>query len=307
MNASWFFVINPVSGKSAGLACWQKVQPLLVAAEIDFKFAISEYHTHTILLVADAYKSGIRNFMGIGGDGTINEIVNGIYHDSQNASPDLCTINLLAVGTGNDWVRGQRKKLSVQNLVGRIKEHKKSVEHIGVVTLNNHSQKRFFINVAGAGIDGQVVREIEKLSKAGKGGRLVYIQGLLKALLNFKPFQLDLKLDKNQVNIGESYTAIAALGKYFGGGMIINPAHDIRENALRFTLVNKSNKLKILWHISRLFTGTIEKAPFVIVKSGEQLKLKSKTNVPVQADGEYFGNATQVEFKILPNAIEVLD
>jgi diacylglycerol kinase (ATP) len=306
MNAHWFFVINPVSGKGAGLKLWEKIQPLLLSAEIDFGFAISEYHTHAIQLVAEVHKAGIRNFIGIGGDGTINEMVNGICENQRTATEDLCTINLLPVGTGNDWVRGQREKLSVQNLVARIQKNKTEIKNLGCVALKYPPQKRYFINVAGAGIDGRVVQEIQHLSDAGEKGKMVYVQGLLKALFNFSPVEIALQVDRAEIFSTESYTAIAAIGKYFGGGMIINPEANSAQASLNFTIVKSAKKLKILAHLPKLFTGKIKSAPFVSALKGNQLQLKTNLKIPVQADGEWLGEADEISFSLLPKAIKIL-
>jgi len=306
MNANWFFVINPVSGKGAGLKLWQQLQAKLLAAEIKFDFAISEYHTHTIKLVTDAHKNGIRNFIGIGGDGTINEIVNAICNNQLDFTKDLCTVNLLPVGTGNDWVRGQREKLKVKNIVLHIQKNKTETQNIGVIELENQPQKKYFINVAGAGIDGQVVQEIQKLSDAGKKGKLIYAQGLLKALFNFETTKMEVNIDGHQIFSEHGYTAIASLGKYFGGGMIINPDASSAQESLNFTLVKSAKKLKILTHLPKLFTGKIESAPFVVAQKGSQLRLKTSVKIPIQADGEWLGEADEITLSLQSKAIKIL-
>ena len=125
MENNWYFVINPISGKGKGLTLWNQLQPLLDQASISYSFGISKYHTHTTQLIKTKYKEGVRQFIGLGGDGTVNEIINGIFADYTETPTALATLGLFPIGTGNDWVRNHQA-LTLDNIIARAYRFKKN-------------------------------------------------------------------------------------------------------------------------------------------------------------------------------------
>ncbi len=306
MNAHWFFVINPVSGKGSGLNVWQQLQPLLAKNNVLHSFAISAYHKHTLKLVAEKYEAGVRHFMGIGGDGTLNEMLNAVLGSATFKAEEACVFGLLPVGTGNDWVRGSHLKLTQNNVVEKLKAGKTLLHDVGVIETNQSTRKHFFINVAGAGLDGSVVHEIEKLNATGKKGKAVYLRGLLKALFRFKAPQCEIEVENKRIFNGKTLLMTAGKGQFFGGGMHISPQSKPANGKLDFTLVKKVSNWKTLPHLYKLFNGQIATAPFVEKQTGTFCTVQSAEALPVQADGEWVGEAKAVTFSVLPGAILIL-
>lgn len=271
---------------------------------IPFQFAVSDYHRHTEVLVSDFVQSGGRRIIGIGGDGTLNEIVNGIFITLSTAEARQCLISLFPVGTGNDWVKSQRTELNLNNLLGCIKACQKELHAVGTVTLN--SKKRYFMNVAGAGIDGNVVHEIENTNAANAKGKLSYIRGLLKGIRNYKESRSVLFLNDEHWLEKPILLAAASIGKYFGGGMKISPEASCHAKSIAFTIVEKVPNWKLFPQIYKLFTGQIGSVPFVHKKQNETLAITSDRPLPVQADGEFVGEARDIRFGLIPKGIHVL-
>lgn len=306
MKEHWFFVVNPVSGKGRGLEIWRLAQKLLDANELEYSFAISEFHTHTLLLVAEKHAAGVRHFIGIGGDGTLNEMVNAVFSAEDFLPQEKIIFGLLPVGTGNDWVRGQKEKLTLQNLIEKLRLAQSVPHDIGVITTSASTKKHFFINVAGAGLDGNVVHEIETLSKKGAKGKAIYLRGLLKALFKFQSPACTIYIDEKLVFSGRTLLLAASKGQFFGGGMHISPAIKPNSGTLDFTLVKKVNTCKILPQLPKLFTGKIGRVTFVAKQFGPNCQIQSDVLLPVQADGEWVGGAKNITFLVLPSAVHVL-
>ena len=306
MSRHWYFIINPVSGKGKGIHTWQRVQPLLEASGVSFNFGISEYHQHTLTLITEAYQKGCRNFIGIGGDGTINEIVNAIFNVQKFSISDPCTISLMPVGTGNDWVRTHPKTLTPENLISRVRAKQTTFHDVGLLQLKDTQNTRYFINVAGAGIDGSVAKELELLNKSGKKTKVSYVQSMLKALRQFDAPQTTVKADGRVIYEGKSLLVASAHGQFFGGGMHISPAAKADDGNLDITLVKKESNWVILPQLPRLFTGAIAKIPFVEKHTFTTVEMINSNAVPVQADGEYIGESTHINFSVIKRAILVL-
>ncbi len=304
MKDSWLFVVNPVAGGGKGLAFWDEVQKRLNKSQITFEHVVSGYHKHAIELVAEKYNQGVRHFMGIGGDGTLNEMVNGIFKADTFNPEAKCVIGLLPVGTGNDWVRGATDPLNIENIIARLDDSDSMAYDVGLVKLNQ--QKHYFLNVAGAGLDGQVVKEIEQLGADGKKGKVVYLKGLISALFNYTAPNFRAEVDGELLFSEKALLVAASKGAYFGGGMHISPDVLPDNGALEFTLIKKVPTWRILRELPKLFNGRIAQVPFVIKKTGKSIYVESQSPLNVQADGEYLGEAASFSVEILPAAIHVL-
>ena len=305
MSVHWYFVINPVSGKGAGLNLWEKVKTELELHAVDFSFGISEYHQHTTKLVAEKYSNGIRNFIGIGGDGTLNEIVNAIFTSQQFSLNNPSVVSMLSVGTGNDWVRSH-EKLTRHNLIKKLESFQTTPHDVGLVESSETHLHHYFINVAGVGLDGQVVQEIEKLNQSGKKGKLSYLQSLIKALTSFEAPKSRIFTDVKELYQGETLLLTASKGQYFGGGMHISPKAISNNGLLDLTIVKKDSKWVVFSQLYKLFNGKIETATFVDKGTHHQVEITTETSIPIQADGEFLGRSNHVKFSVLKQAILVL-
>ena len=269
-NPHWFFVINPVSGNKKGLTVWSSVKEKLEIAGIDFSFAISEFHKHTIQLVHEKHASGCRHFIGIGGDGTLNEMVNGLMV-SNKAQEYKSTIGLIPVGTGNDWVKSQAELFTVDSIVSKLRQNQTRIQNIGKVALGDgHSQ--YFLNIAGAGIDGAIVNELEAQNTKGRAGQWVYIKSLIKTLFTYKTPVVQIDLDSDSFYFGEAFIVAASLGKFFGSGMLLSPNAKMASDTLEFTLAKKDKLFRVFPQLHKLFNGRIEMAgDFEDLNSGDKV------------------------------------
>ena len=306
MNNHWFFIINPVSGSGNGLKLWERVKVLLDETAIDYSFGKSEYHRHTIELVKAKHQYGVRNFIGIGGDGTLNEIVNAIMISQNGKDTSKSIISQLSVGTGNDWVRNQEEQLSEFNLISKLKANKTILHDVGIVESSKPILKQYFINVAGTGLDGRVVHELEKLSVSGKKSKLAYVQSMLKSLTRFDAPESQVKVGNNQVYDGKILVVTASKGQYFGGGMHLSPNAQPNSGTLDITLVKKDSNIVVFPQLYKLFNGKIAGATFVEKFTNTMVELTTSFSIPIQADGEFVGESKHIQFSIVKHAIKVL-
>ena len=306
MNAHWFFIINPISGKGQGNGVWHKLKPLLTSSDIPFSFAVSEYHRHTLTLVAEKYAQGVRHFIGLGGDGTLNEMVNGVLSAPHYLPEAECVFGLLPVGTGNDWIKSRPEKLTVDNILEKLKNPQVLPHDVGVLTSDSFSRKSYFINVAGAGLDGRVSQELEKLSAKSAKAKAAYLRGLLKALFTFHAPNCTVRVGHNEIFNGRALVVTAAKGQFFGNGMHISPNALPANGLFDFTIVQKVPNWKIFPQLPKLFSGKLDSASFVQKREGQALEIHSEFAMPVQADGEFVGEAKAVSFQVLAEAIQVL-
>ena len=287
-----------------GVKRWQEVKSRLDKSNINYSFSQSEYHMHAIELVKIQAESGIKNFIGIGGDGTLNELLNGILQAGFNV--EEFTIGLMPIGTGNDWVRSHPSVLNLDKVIQKLSKPTFVKHDIGLIKFSNEKSEIGFMNVAGCGLDGQVVEEIEHLSAANKKGKRAYIQGLLTALRTYESSKQSLVVEGTNWMNENLLVVTAALGRYFGNGMLISPNAVCNRRKLDFTAVTKVSNWIVFPQLFKLFNGKIASASFVEKRLGQQLRVTSNVPLPIQADGEFIGRSKTIEFGLHPQQINVL-
>jgi diacylglycerol kinase family enzyme len=103
-NEKWLVILNPHAGSGRGKKDQSEIEKYLHRSEINFELKISEFPKHTIALTIEAIENGYRKLIVAGGDGTLNEAVNGIFIQTI-CPPEQITIGVIPVGTGNDWIK----------------------------------------------------------------------------------------------------------------------------------------------------------------------------------------------------------
>ena len=104
VTKSWFLIVNPSAGNTNFRKSWICIQSLLKTKEIYFSFAFTLYTKHELVLVDEAIKQGYRNFISVGGDGTLHHVVNGIMMQRYTKTSNI-KLGVIPLGTGNDWIR----------------------------------------------------------------------------------------------------------------------------------------------------------------------------------------------------------
>ena len=303
MSQHWFFIINPTSGNRKALPLWNKIQTILDKTDIQYSFEISKYHQQTIEVIAEQHQKGTRHFIGLGGDGTINEMVNGIFKSNNTDIDTPPVLGLIPVGTGNDWVKNH-EILTIENLISRLSNYQTYPHDLGFI--KTHTLKHYFINAAGAGLDGAVSQEIAAISATGKKNKLSYLTGTIKALFNFNAPETSVTIHNNKNYSNKVLLTAASIGKYFGSGMLISPTAQYNQGQLNITIVKKSPIWMILPQLYKIFNGQIGSVSFVNKYTSKSIQIKTNRPIPVQADGENLGLHNQISISILKHAIRIL-
>ena len=303
MENKWFFVINPVAGSGKGMRVWKEVSAALKNADIDFHWAVSEYAGHATAIVLEARKNGFEKFIAIGGDGTLNQVINGIF--SAN-SYSKCTFGLIAVGTGNDWVRTHKQNLNAPNIVAVLQNPSTTLVDVGGVQLDENTVWHYFINVAGIGIDGQVAEELHATSQKGKKGKLSYLHTLIRAIFKLQVVGGEVFEHNEKKYSGEVLTVTFAKGTHFGAGMHISPNAQANSGTFDVTIVKNASKLTIFSQLHKVFVGNVQEMTFVEQLETAHPKVVLETELPVQLDGEFIGRAKKLHVKVVPKSIHVI-
>jgi YegS/Rv2252/BmrU family lipid kinase len=301
----WFAIVNPNAGKGKGKKDWDQISGLLEKAGLRFFMKFTESKGHAMRLVREAVINGSRKIMTIGGDGTLNEVVNGVFIQNACASQEI-TLASIPVGTGNDWGRMFGIGTVYVNAVDIIREGRSMLHDIGVADFQDESgqKRRYFINIAGLGFESEVVRKTNYQKDRGHGGKTIYFYNLLTSLLAYRNTPAEIIIDGERKS-AEIFSINIGNGRYCGGGMRQTPDALPDDGLLDVTVINGMGKLEIIRNLNILYNGKIHSHPKVDGYRCKNLKIISEKKIWVEADGESLGH-TPAEFSILPASIRII-
>jgi diacylglycerol kinase (ATP) len=279
--------------------------PQLEAALPTMSWELSTTEEGLSHLAEQAVRAGHRHIVGVGGDGTHHEIVNGLV---AAGLPDDLVYLPLPSGSGNDWVRTLRvpRKLeqwlamlpqatTINHAVGRL-------EFCSTPSDETPDSEKYFINVAGMAYDAEVVRRAEK---SPLKRRLLYPMLTLAFLGDYSAPTVQIQWDGGQRTC-PVHTINLGLGRYSGGGMSLVPHADPTRGDFALTFAERLPIWKILVHSWRFYTDTIGKVPEVTTVHTNSITVTpTEGQLELEADGEWLGYGL-VRAEILPQKLRVV-
>jgi diacylglycerol kinase (ATP) len=296
-------IVNPAAGAGKTGKYWPDIKSVLKKVGLRFEHDITEAPGHAIELAKNAVKKGYRVVVPVGGDGTINEVVNGIY--SSGSIKDV-SMAIIGTGTGGDYIRTIGVPRDFHYACERLVNHPAkmnvdlgSVEHLR----NGQKEIRLFANFAGLGFDAEVVRATT-LKYKKMGSLPSYLAGLLTTLVGYHNQPVIMKTD-GRVEERKICTAMMNIGKYGGGSMFIAPNADIKDGLFDVVVVGDVSKPDLLVSFPRIYKGTHLTHPKISIEHAREVEIISKKGIALQADGELIGESP-ARFTILPSAMTIM-
>jgi len=291
----WQVILNPHAGGGKGAEDRTKIEQLLKKSGINFTLNLSEYPGHAIELAKELVTRGATHLMVAGGDGTLNEIVNGIFLAEQLSHHEV-TLGMIPVGTGNDWTRTFGIPDHYQKAIDIILAGKSVKQDVGEITchVDGQTSKRYFVNIAGFGFDALVAKNANELKSKGIKGIRVYIQSLGSGYFNFKSRPTKFIIDGASLEVN-LFTASIGLGKFNGGGMMQVPEANPLQGLFHITVIRKIGIWGILTNFKGLYSGKFISDRRVSTHAGKTIEISSSSPLPGESDGENLGSGA---FKI---------
>jgi len=306
---SWLVVVNPHAGSSKCSRDWPGIKKLLKQEAFNTKIIFTEHQFHAIELVkSHIEEDGFTKILVVGGDGTLNEAVNGIFKQSRYKTTDI-TLGLITVGTGNDWGRMYKMPESYQKQVKLLRKGNTFLQDVGEVGYRHSidEEKRYFINIAGMGYDALVAKKTNVMKQKGKGGALAYLINLISGLFQYKNTHLDIIADGTRLFSGNVFSLSIGICKYNGGGMMQLPDAIPDDGLFDVTVIRKTTKYRIVTNIKNLYDGSFVTMPEVEQYRGKMITITSKPpqKLYLETDGESLGHSP-LDFKVIPKAIRLI-
>lgn len=305
-DVKWFVIVNPVAGRGRGLDDFPQISKLLRDAHILCEPVFTEHKFHATELTVSAVKEGYRHIIVVGGDGTLHEVVNGLFIQ-QEVRPDEVLLAVIAIGTGNDWMRMFGVSNRYIDAVRAIRERCSFLQDVGVVSYEeaHYRQSRYMANVAGTGFDAHVVRKFSHLKKKGRKGRWLYTWCLVRQFFRYKSTGVKVWVDDRLVYNNLLFSIAIGICKFNGGGIQQLPEAVADDGMFDVSLIRPVHFWHLLFRFHYLFNGGIYRIRHILQERGSKIRIESSPEVTVEVDGELLGESP-LEFTILHRAIRVV-
>lgn len=301
-----FVVVNPNSANKRTGKIWPDIKKVLTDSIKDFETSFTSGPYTAPALTRQAIRSGFDRIISVGGDGTLNEIVNGFFENDKPLNPDAM-LGVISMGTGSDFIKtlGLPKPYpDAVRVIGRAKTTTLDAGRIKFVSHEGKETVRYFINIADAGIGGETVDRVNRTTKAF-GGFVSFLWGTVLTLITYKNKNITITLDNNKPSDAEINMLAIANCQFFGGGMHIAPKADPCDGMFDIVTIGKAGFIDFLRNSSKIYKGTHINDPMIGYTNARHVELSSKDRVLLDVDGEQPG-MLPATFDLLPKSIQVI-
>lgn len=305
-----FVIVNPASSGGATRKHWSVMREKLSLALPEFDWAYTESRGHAPLLTKKALMAGYDRIIAVGGDGTVNEVINGFFQGDNLIFPEA-VLGVLDAGTGGDFRRNIGLGDSIDEQISAIKKGYTKPLTLGLAHFNGEdgqAQSRYFAVICSFGISGNINHYVNKaplLKRYGSGAAFTYVA--LKCLFSYSNVPVSIALDDAALYQGPLLVGAACNGPWTGGGMMMAPKAESFSPELDFVMAGDLNLYERLMVFPRIYNGSHIKRPKVEYQKGNKLVVtpQAGAEVIVDMDGDIVGHLP-LEIESRPAAIRVL-
>jgi len=286
-------ILNPRAAGGATLKMLPRIHGILKRIGEPYAIHVTQERGDATTAAKDFAGKGATRVLAVGGDGTINEVANGLFQARTTAA-----LGVIPVGHGNDFARTIGVGKSVEQAVLRACERDSAPIDLGLAKWDT-GEERAFINVAGLGFDALVAARTQH-SKL-PGSNLPYLTSALTTLIGFNNIDVHVVADGEVVDTPGVFVSVAN-AQYMGGGYYFAPMASLDDGLLDLCIVGDFGKFELVRAIPSVYKGKHVTHPKFTHIAAKEIRVESKQPASVQLDGEVLGQAP-VTFSVQPGAI----
>jgi len=299
-------ILNPVAGRGAGKKAIPEIESYLNSFGIDFDLLTTKEPGHGIKLAEEAGGNGYQTVVAVGGDGTANEVINGLMKAANNGKI-ISRLAVLPVGRGNDFSYGMGVPQDLESACKILDDGRSRKIDIGFVKGGNYPEGRYFGNGVGIGFDAVVGFEAAKLPSFITGMPAYLVAALKTIFLYFNAPLLRVEIDGEVL---EQHCLIVSLmnGKRMGGAFMFAPDSAPDDGLLNLCIAKQVSRLGVLGLFPKVMSGTQQDHPAIKMPTGKNIKIEAITgSLPVHADGETIcKQGKSLEITVLKQKLEII-
>ncbi len=299
-------VVNPASANKTTGKAWPSISERLRAAGLEHETRLTTRPNEASDLTRRGLAEGFRTIVVVGGDGTVNEVINGFF-DGEKWLGEGARLGIISRGTGTDFIKVLSLPKDEGQAIERLKAGRTRKLDLGRVRYTDHAGRqalRHFINIGDVGLGGDTVARVNRTTKA-LGGKFSFLWGTLATVAGYRNKDLEITVDGGEPIRGRMCMAVVANGQFFGGGMHIAPEAVPDDGLFDIVTVGDMGKLELIRNIGKVYGGTHLGHPKVASYRGREVVVKSAPAAMLDLDGEQPGR-TDASFTLLPRLLDVI-
>ena len=303
--SNYRFIVNPTSGRGAGELAVPEIRKYCNLQGIEYDIVRTERTQHAISLTRDAINEKKEVIVAVGGDGTANEVINGLMYEP-NDSVNNPVMGILGVGRGNDFAYGLGIPSGITDGFDILIRNQYRPIDVGHVVGGLYPQGRYFGNGVGIGFDAVVGFEALKMTKLH--GFLSYIIAAIKTIFLYYNAPM-VRLEYNNETISLPALMISIMnGRRMGGGFLMAPHAEMDDGILNLCIAGEVSKAKIFYLILHFMKGTQDSQKEIRTAKIKDLKVTAiEGSLPTHADGETICvDGSNLNVKLISRAINVI-
>lgn len=295
-------IVNPAAGASSTRRKWPRIERLLIDSGLSFDYEFTERVGHGIELARAAANEGYGCVVAVGGDGTVNEVANGILGSTAASSTAL---GVISTGTASDFARSAGIPRHYVGACAALTGSQRLLVDAGVMEYMSEGQslRRFFVNSAGIGFDAAACVTTERLPKYF-GGTIPYLVGIFRTLFGYRNTPVVLRIAEKVEEVC-IFSVVVCNGSAFGGGMLMAPEASLTDNLLDVVVIGDVGKFEVLKTLPRAYKGTHVNHPKINVEKTASITIEPSERLLVHVDGEVVGEGP-ASFWLEPAALSVI-
>jgi YegS/Rv2252/BmrU family lipid kinase len=301
-----FIIINPKAKNGTAGKEWPKLEELIREEyHAEFHAELTKAPLHAMELTRQALREGYNLIVALGGDGLINEVVNGFYENGIPLNPQA-TLGVLSYATAADFVKTSGIPTDFRKAVKLLNAPSTKSCDLGLIScvgLDGEPIARYFINIAEFGVGAKVVDRVNKTTKRF-GGKASFTWSILRTMLFYQNKNIIYNIDEGAETRSVMSDLVVANGRFYGAGLQPAPDAKIDDGLFDIIIIGDIGFFDAARNLGRLRDGTYLTVPHVSFQRGRRVSARCVQDVLIEADGEVIGKLPAT-FEILPAAIRI--
>jgi YegS/Rv2252/BmrU family lipid kinase len=283
------FIVNPKAGAGKKLDFQKIISQEINTDKYSFEIKFTQGPKHATELSKQAVKDGFSYCFAVGGDGTVNEVADGLKFTN------TC-LGVLPFGSGNGLARHLQIPMQINKALQLINNGK--VLRIDTMLVNN----RFSLNVSGIGFDAHVA---SLFGKNGNRGLVSYAKIVFSEFKKYREQEIDINYDGYLLS-SKIFVAAFANSSQFGNNAFIAPKASVVDEQIDMVLLRKMSIPEALFLAPKLFFKSIDTSDYVQIIKAKKINITTQHEIALHIDGESAGNAKTFEIEVVPESLNVL-
>lgn len=299
------FIVNPHSAMGSTRREWHQISAIAKDRFGVFQSYLTAGPGDATRFTRRALLEGARIVVCVGGDGTLNEVVNGFMAEDGPLRSDA-RLGFIPRGTGLDLIKSipvPKDPLKIFELITHSRTRRIDLGRIRFMTPNGRSSYRYFHNITSFGLGGEVVDRVNRSTKIF-GGFFSFIWATLVSIIIYNKKEIHLKVDDHFDKRVTVWNVAVANGQYHGGGMWIAPEACLDDGLFHVTVVGNLSLIGVFRNLPKLYNGNVLQVKKVFSLVGKRVEAYSMDKVLLDVDGEKSGRLPVV-IEMIPNALSI--